>query len=432
MNEYRQSRDEDRGPMDEDLLRRVLGAEADRIEPAPGALPRIQHRIQTGDSGRARPGWWTGLRRSRRRFWVGGPSAGNGLGPSPAGPGVRGPATENGVGGSAAGAGRRRWADWSPLAAGAVTVATLAVAVVGVGLAGSIVPTPSDRRTGPPAGVLRGEPSGGPAASPAAPSADVQPGLTPPGAPVPSIGSTSGTATTASLAVYYQGGDPNRPRLYREFHRLWLRDGSAADRITAAVRNLLDGPTGMDPNYLNAWPVSTDLRGVSVSGGTATVDLAGAARNEVGEAAARMAVQQLVWTVTAVPGVSGVRLRLDGTPVDRLWGTVDVSGVLRRGAAVEVLAPVWLIAPQQGDTVGRTFQVHLAGILPEATAQLRIQRDGRTVSERTITLSIAGPTQGEYRHSVTLPPGRYTLTAYAISLADGREQHLDDHVIEVR
>jgi hypothetical protein len=307
-------------------------------------------------------------------------------------------------------------------------VATLAVAVVGVGLAGGVVPTPSDHRTGSPAGVSGAEPT----ASPAATSGDVRPGPTPPGGPVPSVGTTSGTATTASLAVYYQGGEPNRPRLYREFHRLWLRDGSAADRITAAVRNLLDGPTGMDPHYSNAWPVSTDLRGVSVSGGTATVDLAGAARNDVGEAVARMAVQQLVWTVTAVPGVSGVRLRLDGTAVDRLWGGVDVSGVLRRGPAVEVLAPVWLIAPQQGDTVGRTFQVHLAGILPEATAQLRIQRDGRTVSEKTITLSIAGPAQGEYRHSVTLPPGRYTLTAYATSLADGREQHLDDHVITVR
>ncbi|MFC6023287.1 GerMN domain-containing protein [Plantactinospora solaniradicis] len=405
--------------MDEDLLRRVLAAEADRIEPAPGALPLIQHRIQAGVPGPTRRGWWTGMGRSRDR---------TGPRPSPDLSGPRPPSRRTGVGGSAGGTDRRRWAGWSPLAAGAVTVATLAVAVVGVGLASSVMPTPSDRRTGSPAGVLGAEPT----TSPAAPSQQVRPGPTPPGGPEPSVGTTSGTAPTASLAVYYQGGDPDRPRLYREFHRLWLRDGSAADRITAAVRNLLDGPTGMDPNYLNAWPTGTDLRGVSVSDGTATVDLAGAARNEVGEAVARMAVQQLVWTVTAVPGVSGVRLRLDGTPVDRLWGRVDVSGVLRRGPAVEVLAPVWLIAPQHGDAVGRTFQVHLAGILPEATAQLRIQRDGRTVSEETITLSIAGPAQGEYRHSVTLPPGRYTLTAYAISLADGREQHLDDHIITVR
>jgi hypothetical protein len=93
---------------------------------------------------------------------------------------------------------------------------------------------------------------------------------------------------------------------------------------------------------------------------------------------------------------------------------------------------VWLIAPQHGDTVRRTFEVHVAGILPEATAQLRIQQDGRTVSEQVVTLSIAGPAQGEHRLTVTLPPGRYTLTAYATSLADGREQHLDDHTVTVR
>ncbi|GIG92437.1 GerMN domain-containing protein [Plantactinospora endophytica] len=381
----------------EEVLRRVLAAEADRIEPGPGALPGIQRRIRAGDRAGARR-WWRGPGRALPR-------------------GARG-----------------RWGGWSPLAAGTVTVATLNVAAVVVGLASTVVPTPSER-PGPPPGAAGAERS----ATPVPTVDDVRPGPTPPGGPVaPSAGQSTGTqttapaATTAALAVYYLGGDPARPRLYREFHRLWLHDGSARDRITAALRNLLDSPVGMDPDYRSAWPEGTDLRDVTVGDGVATVDLAGAARAGVDEVTARLAVQQLVWTVTAVPGVSGLRLRLDGAPVDRLWGRVDISGVLRRAPAMEVLAPVWLISPQHGDAVGRSFQVHVAGILPEATAQFRIQRGSRTVREQFVTLSEAGPAQGERKFTVSLPPGRYTLTAYAISLADGSEQYLDDHTVTVR
>ncbi|MEO3927035.1 GerMN domain-containing protein [Micromonosporaceae bacterium B7E4] len=386
----------ERAPGDEDLLRRVLAAEADRIEPGPGALPEIQRRIGAGDRGGARRRW-------RRPEWSLPRLAGG------------------------------RWRGWSPLAAGAVTVATLSVAAVVVGLASTVVPTPSDRVEPPPGAV-------GAQRSASATPDEVQPGPTPPdGAVAPSAGAGTGTPapgateSTAGLPVYYLGGDPGRPRLYREFHRLWLHDGSARDRITAALRNLLDGPVGMDPDYRSPWPEGTDLREVIVDGdGIATVDLTGAARDGVDEVTTRLAVQQLVWTVTAVPGVSGLRLRLDGAPVDRLWGRVDTSGVLRRAPAMEVLAPVWLISPQHGDTVSRTFQVHVAGILPEATAQLRIQRGTRTVREQVVTLSIAGPAQGEARFRVTLSPGRYTLTTYAISLEDGSERFLDDHTVTVR
>ncbi|MEQ4302002.1 GerMN domain-containing protein [Plantactinospora sp. B6F1] len=388
---------EERGNRDEDLLRRVLEAEADRIEPGPDALPGIQRRILAGDRGGARR-WWPGPRWSAPR-------------------GARG-----------------RWGGWSPLAAGAVTVATLSVAAVLVGLVGTVVPTPSDRAEPPPGAVgVERSANGSPAPD------GIQPGPTPPGdAVTPSVGTGTGTpapgttAGSAGLPVYYLGGDPGRPRLYREYHRLWLHDGSSRDRVTAALRNLLDGPVGMDPDYRNPWPEGTDLRTVTVRDGIATVDLAGAARNEVSAPVARLAVQQLVWTVTAVPGVSGLRLRLDGAPVDRLWGRVDTSGVLRRAPAMEVLAPVWLISPQHGDEVGGSFEVHVAGILAEATAQLRIQEGTRTVREQVVTLSVAGPAQGEARVAVALPPGRYTLTAYAISLADGTEQFLDDHTVTVR
>ncbi|MEO3745810.1 GerMN domain-containing protein [Plantactinospora sp. B5E13] len=377
-------------PADEEVLRRILAAHAERIEPAPTALPEIQRRIRAGRRG-GRAGWW------------------------PVPDRLRAPV-----------AGRR----WSPLAAGVLTVAAVTVAALAVGLA---VGLPPERTVAPVAGPATPQPPPSPpgAADPApAPSdpATVEPVT--PSAP-PSSGTTP-DRRRADLAVYYLGGPADRPRLYREFHRLWVRDGSARDRVTAAVRNMLDGPSGIDPDYRTGWPVGTDLRAVTVRSGVATVDLAGVSRHPTDGVGARLAVQQLVWTVTAVRGVTGVRLRLDGAAVDRLWNRVDVSGVLRRAPAVDVLAPVWVVSPQHGDTVAGSFEVHLAGILPEATAQLRVSQDGRTVHEQVVTLSVAGPAQGEKRVRISLPPGRYTLTAYATSLADGSEQHHDDHLVTVR
>lgn len=236
----------------------------------------------------------------------------------------------------------------------------------------------------------------------------------------------------ATVAVYYQSSDRGTPRLYREFHRLPVGDGSAAARVTAAVREMLDGRTANDPDYASAWPASATVRGVQVDGGTARVDLSGAAVNGAGAAEARLAVQQLVWTATAVTGVAGVQVRLDGAPVDRLWGQVDTSGTLRRASAADVIGLVWLVSPQHGSTVGQTFQVHVAGIVFEATAQLRVRQGTRVVAERVLTLSSGAPAQGEIRLNLTLPPGTYVLEAYEISARDGSEQHLDDHTITVR
>lgn len=357
--------------MDEELLRRTLRAAAEEIEPAPDALRGIQQRIRTGRTG-------------PRRGPVG-----------------------------------RWWSTWSPFAVGAVTAVTLAAVVVG--LAGLVRRDVPSRTAGPVAGP---PPSVGAAESP--------------GRPGPPLRTHGGTAETRAVltrggrvAVYYLGGPSDRPRLYREFAQVPLTTGSTDEQVTAALRRLLEQGHPADPDYRTGWPAGVRLRGAEVSGGIATVDLTGLTGRHVARDRAELTVQQLVWTATAVPGVSGVRLRLDGAPVDRLWDAADVSGVLRRAPAARVLAPVWLISPQHGDTLGRGFEVHVAGILPEATAQLRIRQGDRIVAERLVTLSAAGPAQGEWRASFTLDPGEYTLQAYAVSLVDGREQHLDDHTVTV-
>jgi hypothetical protein len=290
-----------------------------------------------------------------------------------------------------------------------------------------------------------------PTAAPGATAPTPSPGA---GATTAAPAGTPGTATSsrapigsgtqrASLAVYYVGVDrfvgeggtqSERPRLFREFRRLAAGDGSPAARTRAAVEAMLSADPA-DPDYARAWPDQAGVRDVRADGSTVTVDLSGAGEagtTTLDSERALIAVQELVWTATAASGEPGVRLLLDGVAPDLLWGHVAGDEVLRRAPMVDVAAPVWLIAPQQGAVVGREVDVHVAGFVFEATAQLRVRRGEEVVAERVLTLSAGGPAQGEANVTLTLAPGTYVIEAYELSAVDGSVQHLDDHTVTVR
>lgn len=304
------------------------------------------------------------------------------------------------------------------LATGAA--ATVTAVVLGIGSCAPQTTTPP-----PPAGSTpaTASPTEAPTEGPTAgPTSD------------PTAGPTSNPPTgssSANLAVYFVGVQRGDPVLYREFRRLPVGDGSAAARTRAALTLMLDGPA-LDPDYRTLWPASASVRNVTVAADAVVVDLGGAKTNSVGAAAAEAAVQQLIWTATAVSGRQAVRLLFDGAAMSDLWGHVSVSGTLRRASAVGTLAQVWLISPQHGDRVGRTFEVHIAGMVFEATAQLRVRNAaGAIVQNHTLTLSNGAPSLGEGRLSITLSPGAYTLEAFYFSAEDGSVQALDNHSITV-
>jgi hypothetical protein len=260
--------------------------------------------------------------------------------------------------------------------------------------------------------------------------------------PVPVTTTTTPPAAQVHVPVYYLGA---ADRLYREFHAATLPADTVEGRIAAAAGQALGGGA-LDPDYRTRWPGTVQVRGVRIEGAVATVDLSGVGGSPGSAAVARASVQQLVWTVTAVTAnwdaerpardkvnVTGVRLTVNGARVNDLWGQVDVSGVLTRAAAEQVQARLWLISPQQGDTLNREFTVHVYGSVPEANAILRILgASGETVHTQAVTLDAGGPLWGEVQVRVTLEPGRYTVQTYFESFEDGSVQALDDHEITVR
>ena len=117
----------------------------------------------------------------------------------------------------------------------------------------------------------------------------------------------------------------------------FLREGSAvsvqraAPGIPGIVRSLLAGPTRHERSsgLRTSIPSGTALRDVRVERRIVTVDLAArfvAGRDEV---SLRTRVGQVVRTVRAIPGVVGVRVRIEGGVPVGLFPGYDLRGVVR-------------------------------------------------------------------------------------------------------
>jgi spore germination protein GerM len=69
------------------------------------------------------------------------------------------------------------------------------------------------------------------------------------------------------------------------------------------------------------FPTGTVVNHVDVSGSTATVDLGGTITRSVGGSFAESCeFKGLVWTLTALPGITAVQIKVDGAKVATLPG----------------------------------------------------------------------------------------------------------------
>jgi hypothetical protein len=320
-------------------------------------------------------------------------------------------------------AGRRRWLRWSSPRLVLTTALAAGVTVVAL-VAGTASCFPSRTRHEP----------AGPTPPVATAPAPATTAAGPRGATAgPPLGDLTAPATpgVVGLAVYYTG---QSDRLYREFHRLPVGAGSAAERIKAALAEMLRAGSPLDPDYRSLWGPGVTLGAVGVSGRLVTVELSGVALGTTDAAGRRAALEQLVWTATQVTGVDGVRPRLSGPDAAALNSLVPAGGVLHRRPQLDVLAPVWVIDPQQGMTVGRTFAVVVDGSVFESSAVLRVRdASGTVVLERSVQVgSVLMPNRAAATVPVTLPAGRYTVEGFYWSMKDGSVQSLDNHVFTVR
>lgn len=290
----------------------------------------------------------------------------------------------------------------------APVIATIAVVVIGVlafvvvrGSAGSAV-TPAA-----PTVTVTAAPSLG---SPPGPSPSASTSARTSGSSRPTSASPSPTSTlagaTATLPVYYvaEVAPAIGPRLYREFRQLTVLP---TGKVATAVQAMISLPPS-DPDYSTLWPASALVRSVSVAAAVATVDLT-AYPSSLGAAHEATALTQLIYTVTAAdPAITGVRVRVNGAVPSS--GHLDLSGVQRRGKALDEQANVWILAPTQGLTTGSPVTVKVYGTGFEGNVPLKVFRAGTEVASTRVTTMMGG--FAEAQTTITLPPGSYEIRAY--------------------
>jgi Sporulation and spore germination/Immunoglobulin-like domain of bacterial spore germination len=145
--------------------------------------------------------------------------------------------------------------------------------------------------------------------------------------------------------------------------------------IGAAVKQLLAGPSAADARaqVSSAVPGSTQLLGISLHHGVATVDLTSDLQGH-GVAAERLALAQLVFTVTQFPSVRGVTLHLDGAPVTALADGLVVPDPIRRTSMgfPALVPPITVTSPLPGTAVQAPFTVRGVADVFEAGLTYRL------------------------------------------------------------
>ncbi len=228
-----------------------------------------------------------------------------------------------------------------------------------------------------------------------------------------------------ALPVYYAGSPAQaggEARLFREFRR-----GNGSDVVSEAVQAAV-GERPQDPDYRTLWPAGTTASARGWDGESLRVVLGPPAGTRLQERpagmtarAARLAVQQVVYTAQAAHGKGRVPVRLlvDGAEVERVLG-VPAAEPLLNDPAAEVVSPVNVTTPEHGFVAGGT-KLHVTGRTTEAVGAVVVEIVPASEPDRKpLVARRVAPTAGDGfgTFSATLavrdlPDGDYTVRAVA-------------------
>lgn len=185
-----------------------------------------------------------------------------------------------------------------------------------------------------------------------------------------------------------------------------------------ALTVLLQGPSAPErrAGLESALPESTTLRGINLANGVATVDLSRDISGTSGEEELRLALAQVVYTVTQFKSVKAVRLEFEAQSIG--------SKELRRRDFASLLPAIVVESPVIGASVSSPVVVKGTANVFEATVSLRILDSGGREIARTFTTATCGTgCRGRYSKSVRFSvsskqPG--TIEVFEESAEDGR------------
>jgi hypothetical protein len=236
--------------------------------------------------------------------------------------------------------------------------------------------------------------------------------------PSESTDDTADTADTVTVPVYFVGETPQGTKLYREFRKV------EADNPADEALALMTAGDALDPDYDSVYPDGS-FAGVEIGSDAITVQLpdeSWASPDTMSEADARLAAQQLVYTLQGIAQSRlPVEVELDGAPAD-LFG---LGGELSNEPEIDVRALVNVTVPEEGASVSRSFTASGVSSSFEATTPWEIRAggpDGKVVKKGFATaegwMDKLYPWETEVDLS-GLEPGDYTFVAMTDDPSDG-------------
>ena len=308
-------------------------------------------------------------------------------------------------------------------ALGRVAVALMAaVLVVGCGSSSGPIGTVPAPSTSPEPSVAQGSPDVTPAPSTdetTDPSEEPS-GSVETGSPQPSTAPSAETGTSIVRTYFWLAGGAGSAGLVATLHEV---PGTKAV-ATAAVKSLLSGPTPMESQrgITSRVPAGTQLLGLTVDNGVATVDLSSEFDGGGGADAVQTRLAQVVYTLTQFPSVKGVSIRIEGE---------GDSNVLNRADYVQLLPAIWLDRPAWGAAIGNPAHVTGSADVFEAAFRVSIlDGTGKVLGDQQVMATCGTGCRGTFDASVpyTIGKAQYgTIRVYEPSAQDGSPVNVRDY-----
>jgi hypothetical protein len=291
------------------------------------------------------------------------------------------------------------------------------------------VPAPS--ATAEPS-VDLGSPDVTPAPSePAPPSTEPStPPSTGPGGSIAPSPSAAPAGTTIVRAYFWLDGPPGSAGLVAVLREIPATKGVAS----AAVNALLAGPIAAETsrNISSAVPAGSQLLGLSIDGGVATVDLSSEFESGGGTASVVNRLGQLVYTLTQFPTVKSVIVQIEGER-RTVFGSegVVLDKPATRADYVQLLPDIWVDRPAWGAAIGNPAHVTGSANVFEAAFRIAIlDGGGKTLADENAMATCGTGCRGTFDVTIpyTIAKGQYgTLRVYSPSAKDGSPESIREY-----
>jgi Immunoglobulin-like domain of bacterial spore germination/Sporulation and spore germination len=266
-----------------------------------------------------------------------------------------------------------------------------------------VTPAPSDGESATPSGEPSEEPTNEPSAPATSPSPSTAPG-----------------GTTIVRAYFWLGGKPGVAGLLATLREVPGKKAVA----TAAMNALLAGPTVAESSKAisSAIPKGTQLIGLSIEGGEATVDLSSEFESGGDAAAVQTRMGQVVYTLTQFPSVKTVSIHIEGVAPAKALGRQDFVGLL---------PAIWVDRPAWNAAIGNPAHVTGSADVFEATFRIAIlDGSGKTLADQQAMATCGTGCRGTFDTSVDYPLAKAqygTLRVYDRSAKDGSPENVRDY-----